>query len=206
MVLALGVLLFAPMLHAGVAIVNNTGFTRDGGFGAPSGSDTTPALGEVFTTTSATSIGSLTLSLHFTGTPSASVYLYDTASGKPTGTGTLLGTVSSSSSTIIGLNNALLASTTYAIVLSDNSGSGSLSWDYISPSTSSGSGGTAVSPLGGGFVYSGGTWSSGGSLNFQMDVEPVPEVPTTGVFMGFGVLAIAMGNILRRKLGSGVSR
>ena len=34
----------------------------------------------------------------------------------------------------------------------------------------------------------------------MFELQTVPQVPMTGAFMGFGVLAIAVGHALRRKM------
>ncbi len=137
-------------------------------------------------------------------------YLYTTTSGGvPTGSGTLLGTSPTLSSgpnqnVMISLVNSpsLSSGTSYAIVMTENAGV--VAWDATS--TSGAGSGTGTLPSGGGiYTYNGTAWTSAYSgYSFQMDVEtgmtPVPEVPTTGAFMGFGALTIAVGHSLRRKL------
>jgi len=188
---------FNPVSRADV-IVNNlpgNGFTSAGSSGQG-----TLSLGEVFTPGSDESLSSVTLSLNFSASDSASVYLYDTSSGAPTGTGTLLGSVSQSSSIINGLNNALTGGTAYAIVLGPENSPGNMSWNNT---TTTGSGGTGS--LGGAYSFDGVNWNQNTGINFQMEVSAVPEVPMTGVVMGFGALAIAVGGTLRRKLRPAVS-
>jgi hypothetical protein len=77
----------------------------------------------------------------------------------------------------------------------------SIEWNSTETSgTEAGSSGT----MGTDYYDHGGTWqgdSSGVYFQFEADsgVSAAPEAPKTGLFMGFGALAIAGGSILRRK-------
>lgn len=157
-------------------------------------------LAEVFTMSSANGdLGSVTLNLNFYGADSATVYIYNTSvSGAPTTPLDTIGTVTSSGAiandhvTISGLNIALNG--TYAIVLGPDNGSGDMTWNGAA------AGYVGSGSQGGAFFYGGASWNQyGGGMNFQMNLQttPVPEVPVTGVVMGFGALAIALGRKLR---------
>jgi hypothetical protein len=199
---------FTPASRADV-IVNNTGtpfasfngnvqyaqaFTMPGTIGDPS-----------------SLISSLALELNVSVIGSENVYLYSVnGSHVPTGTGTLLGTVNPGSTgdglvtPVISLpgNISLAAGTSYAIALNT---SGTIAWDVSSSSTSGGTG-TLLGNYNS--LNNGSTWSTGpGGFYLQMDLNatPVPEVPMTGMVMGFGVLAVAVGGTLRRKLRPAVS-
>ena len=187
---------FVPLSRASV-IVDNTG-------GTSSVFPTFP-LAQVFTMPSDTSgnVSALTLVLGSFTSGSAEVYIYATAGGSPAnpyGAGQDLydlGSVTAGSGVVtISDTSALLSSSsTYAIVMQP---AGSSTWDYTTSSGNSGSG-----SLGGFFYFSGGIWNqnpSGNYLQMDLEVSPVPEMPITGVVIGFGALAIGMGHALRRKL------
>ena len=181
---------FTSASRADAEIVVNTSQTTEG--------YSTAAVPEavLFTISSAANIGSLTLVL--SGSGSSDAYVYNAPSGAIASYGTALynlGSISASSPTISGLNDSLSAGE-YAIVLA-NSGS---TWGFTTSSTYSGS----ATSFGESAYWNGTSWV-GQSLYFQMDLEPVPEVPMTGMVMGFGALAIAVGGTLRRKLRPAVS-
>jgi hypothetical protein len=202
-VVLLALCAFTPSSHAAVILNNlpSAGFTSTGS----TSQGTSVYVGETFTMgASGDTLGSVTLSLNFTASDSAHVYFYNTTfSGgiyTPTGAGTLLGTVSDTSATISGLNISLVAGTTYAIALGPqaNSGSADMAWNNIS--TSGTVAGSEASPVGY-FSGNGSIWGANNTGPYlQMQLDPVPEVPLTGLCMGFGALAIAIGHTLRRKL------
>lgn len=186
----LGLLACASTLHAAV-IVDNTGTPNFYVGGA--------TYGQLFTM-SGTSFNSLTLELYSASGGTANVSLYNVGSGLPTSLNTLLGTVTA------GVGDGQLVSVTpfsvsgltsgnqYAIVLSQSS---SVRWDWNS-TAATGFGATASS------ADSGATWSSYPSY-VQMNlsaVTPVPEVPMTGMVMGFGALTVAMVSTRFRKIHS----
>lgn len=184
---------FTTASRADVTIVGNTGDTTIG--------NTAPSLtfAQVFTMGSGGTISSLTLTLG--GSGSSHVYIYAASSGAPptssyNGSGNALfdlGSVSASSPTLTGLNDSLSAGT-YAIVLAANGSA----WD-ITPSSSVVT--QNGSSIGGLYYDSFGTWTTSGHDYAQMNLaSSVPEVPMTGAIMGVGVLAIAGGRTLRRKL------
>ena len=186
----IGLCAFIQASRADVAIVDNTSQANNG-FG-------TGALPEAVMFTmgnSGANISSLTLVM--SGSGSSEVYVYNAPGGAITaynGAGNALydlGSISASSPTITIGNPSLYslsANSEYAIVLAD---SGS-QWGFTASPSFTGSASTFA-------------WNSMG-IYFQMDlVSPVPEVPVTGIVMGFGALAIAVGHTLRRKLRSAVS-
>jgi|SRR5665213_1034851 len=186
----LGLLACASTSHATV-ILNNT---TDTSVGALTGG----GAQEFVMTTAAGTLTSITLSLG-AGSGTGNVFVYDTtgAGGSPGSQLYSLGTISSASPTISGLNDLLSGGTTYAIVL--NANATSLGWNYTADSAVAATGGaslpatrfyTGSGPFGGPFPDYG---------QMSLSVTPVPEVPITGVVMGFGALAIAMGSTLRRK-------
>jgi hypothetical protein len=201
---------FTTSSHADVAIVNNTG-TPDNNLPIIS-----QQQAQTFTPSSSATIGSLSLQLNIIslsgGTASAVVELYTfTGSGNGDGNNGLsftdlgqLGTVNATSTGdqqvlgIVPLNGSILslnANQQYAIGLMIPS-SGSIGWDFTS---TTGSGSATVGDT---YNYnsSSSTWfDNGPGAYFQLDLEPVPEIPMTGIVMGFGVLAIAAGHTLRRK-------
>jgi len=198
----LGLCAFTPVSRADV-IINNM----------PPGETTLAPIsgatvGQVFTMSSPNGSGtlsSLTLELYSTSGGIVNVDLYNAPSGAPTGSAILLGTVTAGTSgnQAIGVSSlnhySLAVGTQYAIVLEQ---SGSVSWDFTSSTASLGYGtlGTIYTS-----VNSGVTWGAyGGSGGMQMNLQttPVPEVPMTGVVMGFGALAIALGRKLRPNVSS----
>jgi hypothetical protein len=107
-----------------------------------------------------------------------------------------LGSISTASPTInFGTpSDFLVANTSYAVVL-QISGSDP-AWQST---TTTGSGGDGS--LGLAFQNEGSGWtSSNPEVYQQMDLEVVPEVPMTGMVMGFGGFVIAIGHTARRKL------
>ena len=126
--------------------------------------------------------------------PNSLITSLGTVSGGTTGDGQLIAVSSL-------VNQALTANTEYAIVMQTSTGT--VSWDNT-PSAASGGTGT----LGLAYFYNGNSWGTVPDNNyFQMNLQttPVPEVPMTGVVMGFGALAIAVGHTLRRKFRPAVS-
>jgi hypothetical protein len=186
---------FATVSRADV-VVNNTGGNSSYSGGV--------ALGEVFTMSGTSGdLASLVLQLFSSAGGVAEVDLFSISSGAPSSELYDLGnvTVGAGNNQLVSVtslpNNVLLnANTTYAIVLEAPS-SGSLAWDGISGTASGGTG----PALGGEYYESGAVWfSSNPNASFQMNLQtttPVPEVPMTGVVMGFGALAIALGRKLR---------
>lgn len=161
-------------------------------------------LAQVFTMSGTSGgISGLTLGLNVGTAGSATIDLYSaTSGGAPIGFLATLGTVTAGATgpqnlTVGSLNNySLTAGATYAVVL-ETPTSGQMDW--VATSTS-GSGGTGT--LGGIYYYNGSSWvtqdSAFGLMNLQ--TTPVPEVPMTGVVVGFGSLAMAGWHGLRRKL------
>lgn len=195
----------APVSHASV-IINNTG---NGFISSDGGGDT---LAQVFQTPNYSgNISSLSLVMGLGAASSSEAFLYATSGGVPTGSGVDIGTVSTTAGgsgfAAINVQNpaalALSANTIYAIVLQTESGS---EWAE-SGTMAQTPGGDGV--VGSGLYYNGSSWAveesieTSSPLYFGMDLEvsPVPEVPMTGVVMGFGALAIGLGQTLRRKLG-----
>jgi hypothetical protein len=187
-------------------IVNNTG--------NPSTTLSGNTVAQVFTMGGTSGdLTSLTLTLNSVnlGGGSATVELYNTDGTAPTTSAGVLGTVTTFAAgnpvnTVVSLsgNPLLTAGGTYAIVLDyPATPPSSLSWDKT---TTAGSGGDGS--LGGLYIDNGGgNWIlfSGNFLQMDLQTTPVPEVPVTGAVMGFGVLAIAIGHTLRRKLRLAVS-
>ena len=164
-------------------------------------------------------ISSVSLELTFSaGTVgSLSVYLVTAnASGQPSEAytaGTLLGTISTTLGTdgtasafAVNLTGSasLINTVNYAIVINGSdlglSGTGHPSWDYLhSGALPGGITGTFDGAYSGnGTTFS--TANAGEERGLQIGVSPVPEVPMTGAFMGFGALVIVGGSALRRKL------
>lgn len=187
---------FAPSSRADVIIVDNTG-VMGSGFVSDSSS-----LAQEFTMSgSGADLSSVTVVLG--GSGSANVSVYDT-SGSGGSPGNLLLSLGSANGSALGTSTtfnlspgdlSLAASASYAIVLSS---SATVTWAYT---TSVGSGtGTW------GDIYSGPPiWSDRSGIDLgghflQMEVQAVPEVPITGLVMGFGALAIGLGYTLQRKL------
>jgi hypothetical protein len=197
---------FTPVSRADV-IVDNTGAVSQ----FVSGS----SFAQVFTMSGTSgNLSSLTLNLDVVGSGgSAQIDLYNVSAGAPTTLATALGTVSSASTgssvlaaVSLSSNPLLTAGGTYAVVMEyPSTPSGSLAWNYTTGNASGGTGSF------GGIYFStdhGANWNVYSTLNaMQMNLQttPVPEVPMTGVVMGFGALAIALGHTLRRKLSTAVS-
>jgi hypothetical protein len=199
---AIALCAFAPGSRADV-IVNNVGAGANTGQAGIGSLGTSAALAQVFTMPTGISGDLTSLTFTLVGTGQAEVWLYGTSSGTPD-SGVLavdLGHVDLAGNTLSGLSgNTLSASTSYAIVLSLNSGS--LNWQYTD------SQGTVAPTASWGDSYTGSgiSWTDTtgfapptGSF-YEMTVQAVPEVPITGLVMGFGALAIGLGYTLRRKL------
>jgi hypothetical protein len=144
------------------------------------------------------------MTLDITSAGTAAVDLFNVSGVAPTTLAAVLGSVTTTSAgnpvTIavnLTSNPLFTAGGSYAIALAyPATPSASLSWDYT---TTAGSGGTGSL---GGLYYSfnsGSTWTAygGGALQMNLQTTPVPEVPMTGMVMGFGALAIALGRKLR---------
>lgn len=197
-VVAMALCAFIPASRADVAIINNLGDTHDGGY--ISLNDGGTAWAQTFQAGSSGNIDGLTLSLG-TSSGSMAVLLYavnDSGSG-PNGTGINLGTVAAATG-IVTLNNLttpLTLGNYYAIALQPAvSGSDSIAWNSTENPVSGGSGTTLYEIYknsGSGWVYN----SSTPYLQMNLEVAPVPEVPMTGMVMGFGALAIVLGRKLR---------
>ena len=182
-----------PVTRAGIILDNTADATS---------TYTTFSGAQVFTmTTSDGNLTSLTLSLG--GTGSGNVYIYNTSGGAPTTPLYDLGIITTAFNTITIVNPAnffLNGGGTYAVALKTSAGMG---WNYTTDPTVVTAGGAS---LGGLYLNNGpglnGSFTGYGGNYFQMSVSvtPVPEVPVTGVAMGFGVLAVALGNTLRRKI------
>jgi hypothetical protein len=171
-------------------------------------------LAQVFTVSADSgNISSLTLGLYIYsvgggGSATATIDLYSaTSGGAPFGSAlATLGTVSTTSSgsqqlAVNPVDAYSLTAGTYAIVL-ETPTAGSIGLDATLQTSDSG--GTATSPLGGIYYYDGSWTSADSGFYGQMTLTAVPEVPMTGMVMGFGVLAIALGHTLRRNLRSAV--
>ena len=198
---------FTPVSRADV-IVDNTGAVSQ----FVSGS----SFAQVFTMSGTSgNLSSLTLNLDVVGSGgSAQIDLYNVSAGAPTTLATALGTVSGTgggnlvlANVTLGSNPLLTAGSSYAIVLDyPASPNGSLAWNYESGHASGGDGSLGSIYLS---ANSGATWGVYGiradSMQMNLQTTPVPEVPMTGVVMGFGALAIALGHTLRRKLSTAVS-
>jgi hypothetical protein len=192
---------FAPVSRASV-IVDNTADTVAGNAYTTSFSQ---AL--VFTMPNYSgTISSLMLELAAGTSGTENVEIYSVSFGVPTGSGTLIGTVSSGLTGLISVSLTsspiLSASTSYAIALMQSANGAA--WEYTT--TSANPGGDPNASVGSLYYYSG-AWNveSGQYTEMKLQTTPVPEVPVTGVVMGFGALAIALGRTLRGKLRPQVS-
>ena len=181
----LALLVCASTANATV-IIDNTG-------AATAGIENNTAAQEFTMQTANGLLSSVTLSLVAGGSGTVSVY---TTSGGAIGAQLYsLGAISGGGlQTISGGNNLLIGGTVYAIVLQNvvngwnfttaaatvNSGASMNTGMFIGP--------TFAGPIGGDF------------LQMSLNVSPVPEVPVTGAVMGFGVLAVAIGTHMRRKV------
>jgi hypothetical protein len=190
----------APASRASIIVDN----TADASGGHTAG---TQQIIQDFTPTINGKINLVTLNLYSTVGGSLNVYLY---SGQATSTsdGTLVGqlgtltlgtggnqSLSLSGGSLTGFN--LTSGTVYGIEFSINT---SIGWQYTSSATTAtGSNGSFDGHAWGDGGSGGVTWTQGAAYGI-MAVDVVPEVPTTGLVMGFGVLAIAAGHVLRRKL------
>jgi len=196
----MGLCAFTPVSRASV-IIDNTADT---------------ILGQVFNTSFSQAlvftmpnysgtISSLMLELAAGTSGTANVDIFNvTGGGVPTGSGTLIGTVNSGSTGGISVSLTssplLSANNSYAIALMQNANGPA--WDYTTTSVNTGDG--SVGSL---YFFAGGNWNveSGQYTEMRLQTTPVPEVPVTGVVMGFGALAIALGRTLRGKLRPQVS-
>jgi hypothetical protein len=192
----LGLCAFTPVSRAGV-VIDNLGDGSNGGINGAL------AAAQVFTMSgSSGDINSLTLDLVASVGGSAEVDLYSVSGSAPGSLIADFGTVSVASSGNIAvslISYPLLSSgTSYAIVLQPSSSS--TSWEYTTTASSGGSG-----SLGGLYYEVSGNWyqyTSGNYLQMSLSTTPVPEVPMTGMVMGFGALAIALGRRLRKAVSS----
>jgi len=187
----MGLCAFTPVSRADVA-VNNEGYSSGGGLNGAN------ELAQEFTMSgTGGSLSSLTLDLLITGgsgTAAVSVFNVN-GSGVPTTLLAIVGTinVASSGDNAVSLISypLLTGSASYAIVLQPSAAA--TAWEYTATAGSGGSG-----SLGGAYFYSGAWYQFGGNyLQMSLSTTPVPEVPMTGLVMGFGALAIALGRKLR---------
>ena len=187
-----------PVSRADV-IINNLGDTPAGGMNGAL------TLAQVFTMSGISgNIGSLTLDLSvnpsYSG--SAEVDLYSVSGSAPGSLVANFGTVNVGSSGNIAVSligyPLLSSGSSYAIVLQPSTAA--TAWEYT---TTAGSGGSGS--LGGLYYEVGGNWyqyTSGNYLQMSLSTTPVPEVPMTGLVMGFGTLAIALGRKFRMAVSS----
>jgi len=209
---ALTLCAFAPASRADVTVINNLADIHDGG--VLTAVDGGTSYAQTFNAGSSGNISSLTLSLG-SSSGTMNVYLYDAGTapalsggGINLGTKTLLGSVAAGTGIVSLSSNPFLNTVDYYSIalVPAASGSDSIAWNST---TTAGSGGAGTSFYA---VYSsansGLTWAydfQNPYLQMNLSVSPVPEVPVTGVVMGFGALAIAVGGSLRRKMRPAVS-
>jgi hypothetical protein len=206
--LALG--MFAPLSRASVDInvIDNLHNT-------PVNSLTENEYGQTFTTTTGGLLDGVALTLANAG--DANIYLL-TGTYSGAYTLTLLGSISSSQgSGVVGINTLvntpyLSDNTTYGLVVDMTSST--LAWNYQT-GTDPGTGFNPTGTLDERIVFGGG--SPGSPFN-TVDTNPgdnsflfgisvlVPEVPMTGLVMGFGVLGMAVSGTLLRKFRPAISR
>jgi|SRR5208282_5870325 len=201
---------FTPASRADVTVINNSGDTSDGGSVVAADGGGGTAWAQTFLSGSSGQISSLTLTLAASsGSMEVDLYAVADSGSGPSGTAVDIGSVAAGTG-IVTLNNVnvsanpLTSGDYYAIALQPaGSGSDSISWNATATSASGGSGTLyeIYKNTGSGWVYS----SSTPYLQMDLSVTPVPEVPLTGVVMGFGALAIAVGSSLRRKMRPAVS-
>lgn len=193
----------SPVLRAGI-IANNTGASSGSSFNIGGSDYSGDYLAQQFYMSASGNfaLDSVTLQLDFSSAGSAAVDIFDVS-----GNETSLGIVSSSSAGdgqlvtlgVLSRGVTLLAGQSYALVL-EPSGDNSVAWDYTTDSSSGGEGGVGAayySTTGGAGSF--GTIPPGSGIYFQMQVAVVPEVPMTGLLMGFGVFGIAASGTLLRK-------
>jgi len=197
----LGFCAFASVTSAEVVIGNT---------GDPSTTLSGATVAQVFTMSGTSgNLSSLTLTLDINSAGTAAVDLFNVSAGAPITLAAVIGSVTTTSAgepvtVAVNLtsNPLFTAGGSYAIALAyPASPSASLAWDYT---TTAGSGGTGSL---GGIYYSynsGSTWTlyAGGAMQMNLQTTPVPEVPMTGVVMGFGALAIALGRKFRTAVSS----
>ena len=193
----LALFVFTSASHASVVIVNNLSNPLSG-VSAPN-----YGFAQDFSTgTGSGLISSVTLVLNIDTVNSVGVYIYNASADPtgPTGSGTLLGTITATATgnhqqyTLSGPSLAtysFTAGSDYGIVIATSS---SIQWNYDNPNTGFTGVGAFLDP----YWYDSG-WHAGAGA-FGLGVDVVPEVPMTGMFMGIGALAIAAGHTLRRKL------
>lgn len=200
---------FAAVSRADIDIVNSLGDTRAGD--APASNN--PFKVEDFSTTVSGQISDVILSLNFnaaavTAHSPLDVYIYNATGSGPTGSGSLLGTITPTTTgdhqyTVSGLQAySLTAGQDYAIGIDETLGSGTVGWEYAalnSPNT-----GTGGSFLGAYNSVAGASpWVSSNPLQQRfMKVTVVPE-PMTGAIMGISALVIAGSHTLRRRIMAG---
>lgn len=180
---------YVPLTHASVIVDNTPNFTLAGNEGA---GDT---LAQVFTMPVLTGSyfgGNISsLSLVMAGSGLSDVYVYNATLGGPTTPLYSLGSVDAGSGivTISSSSDFLTAGQTYAIEVVTGA-----SADWLQTASS----GSGSGSLGGAYFASGSGQDVG--VYYGMDLQAVPEVPMTGVVMGFGALTVGLGHTLRRKL------
>jgi hypothetical protein len=191
--------------RADIDIVNSLGDTKVND--APASGN--PFKVEDFSTTVSGQISGVILSLNFNAAAVAAhspldVYIYNATGSGPTGSGSLLGTITPTTTgdhqyTVSGLQAySLTAGQDYAIGIDETLGSGTVGWEYAalnSPNT--GTGGSFL----GAYNSVAGTspWVSSNPLQQRfMKVTAVPE-PMAGTLMGLGALAVAASHTLRRR-------
>jgi hypothetical protein len=154
---------------------------------------------EIFNTTESGNISAIELQLDSTASGSVTVNLYNatgTTLGSEVGT---LGTIS------VGTGDnqqlSITSLTSYPLTAGDNyaieySSTPTITSDLSSsPSTVGGSEGSYVA-----FFRNGNDIGTTYTMRDDVEIAAAPETPMTGAFMGFGALAVAGGNMVRRKL------
>ena len=195
---------FTPVSRAD--LINNLSKSDGSGTYATASRTDTGIVGEweqVFIMPAASgtfSISSLTLELYSSSTGQGNVELYSVTGSGGSAVFTDQGSIGSVSVVSSGDWQQILVnpgsatlngnSQEYAVGLTTTSGQ--ISWDFTTV-TGSGGGGTLGDQYNEQYDYN--------DNHFQMGlvVTPVPEVPMTGLVIGFGALAIALGHTLRRK-------
>ena len=193
---------FTPALRADVVIVNNLANTVGSHTGAAQ------ELVQDFTPTVGGQISSVTLQLDITTVGSIVVNLYSGAASA-TSAGTLVGALGTITATTTGDDqqftlsggslaiHSLASGTVYGIEIAGTTTIGS--GLHHQRQTATGSSGSFTGHAWGDGGSGGVTWTQGAAYT-MMSVNVVPEVPMTGMVMGFGALAIAAGHTLRRTI------
>lgn len=175
---------------------------------------------QVFTTEVSGVIDNITLMLNVNNAAgegkTLNVYIDTVSGGAPVKgqQGILIGSVTTESKTFgveqvpvnLSDNYSLTAGQSYAIVVNLSSGgtysSGAdynVGWEYA-PSGASSTGNGTFGNAYNGSASTSWAWANQTGQQRMMELDVVPEVPMTGMVMGFGALAIAAGDTLRRKL------